>query len=353
MRFAEREGNVSCRTATVESPDGLKATMVYGHAATLWRINLGWRRRKNKDQTGFVLDVERGYWARSDQEDADEEDPMSPRTARVIPYVEDRRNCLIFEPSDPSDTAFMASLQSALKNAIQAVFELEDGELAAEPLPSLDDRRAILLYESAEGGAGVLRRLVEDADATRKVAEAALDICHFDPATGEDLKRAPTSKEDCEAACYDCLLSYSNQPDHQVLDRKLIAGFLCELRDGAAQLSDGPRTRAALLAHLMAQAESELEREWLRFVEARGGRLPTHAQRQISDCNTRPDFIYRDLYCAIYVDGPHHDFPERAQRDRDQEASLMEAGWTVVRFPLQTEWESIANRHPDVFGGQP
>ena len=49
----------------------------------------------------------------------------------------------------------MASLQAALKTAIQIEFQLEEGELAAEALPSSDDRRYLLLYEAAEGGAGV------------------------------------------------------------------------------------------------------------------------------------------------------------------------------------------------------
>ena len=77
--------------------DGDKlGTLAYGHAATLWRINQGWSRRKNKQQLGFVLDVERGYWARNEQEvpEGSDPDPLSARVARVIPYVEDRRNCL-------------------------------------------------------------------------------------------------------------------------------------------------------------------------------------------------------------------------------------------------------------------
>jgi len=352
IRFAEREGAVSCRTAAVEMDGRTVATMYYGHAATLWRINLGWRRRKNQDQSGFILDIERGYWARREEETAADEDPMSPRTTRVIPYVEDRRNCLIFEPSEELGVRAMASLQAALKNAIQTIYELEDGELAAEPLPSTDDRRSILLYESAEGGAGVLRRLAEDPNAINRVAETALSICHFDPATGQDLRRAPTAKEDCEAACYDCLLSYTNQPDHELLDRTSIADILRRVASGTVRVSTGPLTRAAHLDQLLRRCETELERQWLRFLEERNCRLPSHAQSRIDECNTRPDFLYKDLYCAVYVDGPHHEFPERSQRDRQQESCLAERGWTVVRFGQKDDWQGVIEKHPDIFGGR-
>ena len=97
---------------------------------------------------------------------------------------------------------------------------LEDSELAAEPLPDKDDRRLILLYEASEGGAGVLRNLVDDPNALAETASCALRICHYDPDTLEDLGSAPKEEEGCEAACYDCLMSYSNQMDHAILDRK-------------------------------------------------------------------------------------------------------------------------------------
>ena len=54
----------SRRTGQVAGADGERlATLDYGHAATIWRINFGWRRRENPEQLGFVLDTERGYWA--------------------------------------------------------------------------------------------------------------------------------------------------------------------------------------------------------------------------------------------------------------------------------------------------
>ena len=36
------------------------------------------------------------------------------------------------------------------------------------------------------------------------------------------------------------------------------------------------------------------------------------AQRLFAESGTRPDFFYGDSYqAAIYIDGPHHDYPER------------------------------------------
>jgi hypothetical protein len=77
IRFPEREGYPSHQVAAVMQGEDRLAQLVYAQAATLWRINLGWARRKNKNQHGFMLDIERGYWEKSEQvEEADPEDPM-------------------------------------------------------------------------------------------------------------------------------------------------------------------------------------------------------------------------------------------------------------------------------------
>ena len=161
----------------------------------------------------------------------------------------------------------MASLQAALKAAIQVHYQLEDNELAAEPLPSPDERRLILFYEAAEGGAGVLRRLLESPQAFAEVAQEALRLCHFDPATGEDLRHAPNAKEDCEAACYDCLMSYFNQTDHRRLDRQAIKETLQALAQAEAQISPTSLTRAEHLQQLRNLCQSDLERQWLDYLE--------------------------------------------------------------------------------------
>src|SRR5262245_32500608 len=222
VRFAE-DGGASARTTARLVADGEPVTtLTYGRAATIWRINLGWRQRSNRSQYGFVLDIERGYWQKSEQEPQDTDDPLSPRVQRVTPFVEDRRNCLLLEPADALEPGQLLSLEAALKNAIQVGFQLEESELATELLPDSLKPRLVLFYESAEGGAGVLRRLLDDPAAFARVARQALEVCHFDPDSGEDRQRAERSTEDCEAACYDCLMSYTNQPAHGRLDRPTI-----------------------------------------------------------------------------------------------------------------------------------
>ena len=350
VRFSEY-GDHQTKKGIARVGDGVVAQLTYGQAATMWRINLGWMRRKDRNQLGFVLDTERGYWAKNDEaEPGDPEDPLSARTERVIPFVEDRRNCLFLEFEGALADPVLASLQSALKNAIQIQYQLEENELAAEPLPSRKERRFLLVYESAEGGAGVLRRLVDEPGALAEVARRALEICHYDPITGEDRRHAPRAKEDCEAACYDCLLSYSNQPDHRLLDRKSIRDVLLELSTSVVEASQGVSSRSEHLANLKMAAGSDLERSWLDWFDARQLRLPTRAQVLVEAAATRPDFLYDAQALAVYVDGPAHDFPERQERDKRQKTALEDLGWSVVRFHHEGDWGDVVKGYPDVFG---
>src|SRR4029077_8624464 len=127
-------------------------------------------------------------------------------------------------------------------------FQLESRELASEALPSSKDRKEILFYESSEGGAGVLRQLVEDPMVIPRLARQALEICHFNPDTLEDL-----AADRCGKACYECLLDYGNQPDHLLLDRFLIKGILSQLAGSTCQPAGGMGSRAERMEKLRAR----------------------------------------------------------------------------------------------------
>lgn len=351
IRFAEEAGATRARVAEVRKDAEKLATLTYSGTATLWRINLGWRRRKSSAGMGFWIDPERGTWQRREDESEEAEEQQDRPRQRVVPFVEDRRNALLFEPSTPRGDAFMASLAAALKRAIQVEFQLEESELAVEPLPRREKRNLLLFYEAAEGGAGVLRRLVTDPEAINRVARRALEICHFDPDDGTDLGKAPRAKENCEAACYDCLMSYTNQLDHKLLDRQCVRDFLLDLSGARCEPSPVDTPRHEHLQALLNLCQTDLERQWLRFVDELGLALPTMAQKYIAAANARPDFVYDDSLTAVFVDGPVHQYPDVAARDHQAERRLENAGWTVVRFNSNKEtWEGVLQQWPDVFG---
>ena len=221
VRFSEGPTGPAVQTAEVTADGAQVAALAYGHAAEIWRLNLGWRRRSTTAPDGFLIDTETGVWAAkqdvSPGEAEDEGDPLGLSQNRVVPFVADTRNCLVLELHDEKDKAALASVQEALRTAMLVSYQLEANELEAEALPSWGEPSRLLFFEAAEGGAGVLRRLVEEPEALSRLALSALELCHIDPVSGEDIPDA------CEGACYRCLLSYGNQPLHKFLDRRAAA----------------------------------------------------------------------------------------------------------------------------------
>ncbi len=352
VRFSKRQGQADKRTAEVKIEQNLYWRMEYGQAAELWRINLGWARSSEDTPPGFVLDLERGRWAQSETEKAkDASDPLSNQTARVIPYVEDQRNCLLIEPITTLEPEAFASVQAAIKRAIEATYQLEDNELAAEALPDRDNRQIMLFYEAAEGGAGILRRLIDEPQALAQVARMALDICHYDE-DGHDLNHAPGHDERCEAACYDCLLSYSNQREHDLLKRNVAQPILSALLNAVVETSPSPQPRSAHMQELINLCESELEKSWLHYLEDKNLRLPDGAQKYIQPCDTRADFVYGKS-TIVYIDGPDHDSARQQSKDEQITMCLQNLGATVIRFGYdKTTWGETILKYNHLFGGE-
>lgn len=162
---------------------------------------------------------------------------------------------------------------------------------------------------------------------------------------------APNSKEDCEAACYDCLLSYYNQHDHRVLDRKKVRDVLLAWRDAKVETSPRAMTREEHVARLLRLCQSDLERRWLTFIADGGWTLPSDGQHRFDKLMIQADFYFRHHQVVVFVDGPHHDAPDQVEQDRRQEAALLDAGFsTILRFHHAADWREVINRFPSVFG---
>jgi len=246
----------------------------------------------------------------------------------------------------------------ALKRGVEAAFQLESNELAVEPLPGGSGPLAwsrLLMFEAAEGGAGVLRRLATEQAQVHAVARKAMEILHYDPITGQDRGKAEHATEPCAQACYDCLLSYSNQWDHQLLDRHCVIDLLQQIARGSLQVGGGGEERSQVLARLESQSNS-LEKEFLRFLDEHGYRLPDTAQQLVDGYYVRPDFTVNGPSgdTAIFIDGPVHDSRHQAEKDEQARMKLEdEAGWLVLRFhhaDKATGWADVIRQNPGIFG---
>ncbi|NLD74866.1 MAG: DUF1998 domain-containing protein, partial [Chloroflexi bacterium] len=321
--------------------------LTYAPQATLWRINHRWRRSR---EDGYTLDLSRGRWL--SQEEA-QKAPQGSYQPGVRLYVRHTANAMLVNiPSatgEPVDEAVLASLQFALARGIQQEFQVEEGELSVERLGEEGSQR-LLFWEAAEGGLGVLRRLVAEPDALARVARRALDILHFEPDSGDD-RYPPATSDTCTKACYDCLLSYRNQWDHPRLDRHLVRDLLLALSSATTRVGLEGRDREAQYRWLSERLDrrSDLERLFLDALYASGRRLPDDAQRPIPEVGCTPDFFLEPEVC-VFCDGSVHDEPQQRAEDERQRRALRAAGYRVVTIRYDRDLEAQLREHEDIWG---
>lgn len=369
-RFKRRpDGRDGSLRATATSASGLGvAELLYGDSATVRLTNLGYRRSVAKGEIGFWMDPATGQWlagstskspgAGGGRETPEEQDGLADaekvhRKAPVIPYVQDTRNILVLKLAEPVDRDTAITLQYALERGIEAEFQLEDAELDTEELPPYDGqpRERLLFIESAEGGAGVLRRLQAEPDALSRAARKALEIAHFDQ-LGRDRGAEKRDGDPCEKGCYACLLSFGNQRHHRAIDRNLVRKLLEAFADGSVGGSTPGRTRDEQADSLKEGADSRLEERFVDYLRSHGHRLPDHQQVKVSMAQSKPDFVYDTGFgpVAVFVDGPHHDHTDIALRDDEALDRLKEIGWDVIRIRYDDDWSKKVAEYPQIFG---
>ncbi len=358
-RFADHGARPGRVEATVTAGDRPVLNLRYGDTATVRVTNLGLRRRKHGNADGYYIDVRTGRWlseskaleAASDDELDDVGTAQGPQ--KVIPYVEDRRNVLVTRfAADPVDEAAAVSFMSALERGIEAEFQLEDSELSSELLPDDGGLGRALFIESAEGGAGVLRRLVEEPDALRKAARRALEIAHFDPDTGEDRGGVlEGTTERCARACYDCLLSYRNQGSHLLIDRHQARDLLLACARSTTELAEPPADPTEEWEQVRGAVEADPPRQaFLTWLEEREHRRPDEVNADLAGHRVRADLVYRlpggDV--AVFIDGS--DDADKPGRDEDAADELRDVGWNVIRVRYGADYAETVARYPSVFG---
>ncbi|MEJ2074582.1 MAG: DUF1998 domain-containing protein [Reinekea sp.] len=238
----------------------------------------------------------------------------------------------------------MATVQAALKRGIEMTFQIEESELVAEPLPKLDDRKSLLFYEAAEGGAGVLTRLASEPESLAVVASKALEIMHFQKPEGEwSTSQLPTleKKDDlnnalCEAGCYQCLLSYYNQPDHENINRRKADAL--ELLVALANANVKPVVLTEQIAPAI--GGDPLGQELLSVISQRGLNQPDATFVTVSVGAATAVAQYKNARALVFTQSPAADIIQQ----------LTDKGWSCVDASDQSSWNTLFNRYANIFG---
>jgi Lhr-like helicase len=313
--------------------------------ATLIHINRGWRKA---DVPGFLVDLQSGEVQTEPNELLP--DRGRPRTLdRIQLYVQDTQNLLLVrwpETASQQDRVTETTLLYALKRGMERAFELEESELGVNTI-GRGSQRALVYFETSEGGSGVLRRLFDEADALARVAHEALDCLHFNP-DGTD---APGG---CEKACYSCLLSFRNQRDALNIDRRRVRDLLLSLAQGWTLPRIGGRDWKAHLEWLMSltDSRSDIERRFLQALAKDHYRLPEEAQKAIDSPRCIPDFFYAPNVC-VFCHGTVHDDPVQKAKDDVIRGELKLRGYEVIVIRYDQNLEEQIQAWPSVFGGRP
>jgi hypothetical protein len=133
---------------------------------------------------------------------------------------------------------------------------------------------------------------------------------------------------------------------HEMINRHLVRDLMLRLATAAV---DNP---AAQERGSSAEPEHHRAAEFVAWLRSRDLRLPDDVDRDTE--GAQPDLIYHlpDGNAAVFVTRTGEAESERAGRDEQAHEVLRDLGWSVIIIGPGTDWATVADRYPSVFGSQ-
>jgi len=324
-------------------------TFCYEHNGRILRVNTGTRKTEaDHQENGFTLCTACNRWIFGEENVKRHLDPSNRsyhcwRNAKeedivkdLALYTESVHDVITLDCEPPKEIqpedyeGFYNTLAQAIIQGLQISMNIDAGEVSTFLLPKDGDKFSILLYESAEGGAGILHAL-QQTGVMHEVVNRAREILHeFD-----------SEEDQCDRACYGCLCNYHNQSVHEILDRNLVLPFLARMERSEVVRVEPSEDR---YDELFGLCESGFEKKVLEAIRRHKLPLPTHAQKTIFNRDVpvaQADFSYDGDGLAIFVDGPDHDKDFVKESDMKKREKLDEMGHRV--FVIRYD-EDLDNR---------
>lgn len=341
--FSYPKGRDSTKEATIKIGGHPLLHLIYGPSTRLIQHNERKRRSKDPD---FVINKASGVWMQN--KDLKEPEKLE-NSARVQLYTTDTADTLYIQPVKglELDSAGVVTLAFALKRGIESLFQVEENEVGVWIMGRQEDPN-ILLFESAEGSLGILSQLIENANVLKALFRESYRILHFDPETRTDM-----GKDTIPKATYRDLLSYYNQPYHDILDRHLVRMALERLMDCDIDNQQGDKPLEEQYRYLLENYDlnSATEKPFIEYLYKNGIRLPDRAQVNLPDYYVSADFVYKNGsgYTLVFCDGSVHDLPQVQEQDLHKRRLLRDAGYDVVEWHHGEPLEQLVNRRKDIF----
>ena len=228
-------------------------------------------------------------------------------------------------------------MQHAILRGIEAVFQLEEGEMLAEPMPTRDVRNGFLLYEATEGGAGRSHAAREPGEGSRRPShERRLHIMHFDGrrrfsarfpvgprgSAGRRLRRGLLSLASCRTTTSPTTrASIRRDEDARAMLLRLARARTARTQPIAATfLGVGGELRVAVTV-------SRVDR-WLAEATRRGFPAPDPKPLETGERSVR--CIWRRHYVAALID----------EADLAALQPLEDLGFEVIQFEDPEDWRA-------------
>jgi len=213
------------------------------------------------------------------------------------------------------------NFMESVKIGSSMVLDMQDGDIDAVIETKDNDKFQIIFYDPLPGGSGFLPLILEMYP---KIIESAI----------KKLKDC-----DCEESCYKCLLSFTNQQFHSILNRFVAIDILEDYKN--------PPKFQNKIPPLIIQKEEEKEKtdstaeeKFLDYLKKQNFPIPV-AQYRVDLSGgeyTVADFAYPDKKILIYIDGLSeaiHGNPFQKQKDKLLRAKAQLKGYKVVELSAQ------------------
>jgi superfamily II DNA/RNA helicase len=342
--FRYPQGIDRTKNATIQKGGVNLMNMLYGQSTELIKIN--WKSKRSPSE-GFSIDKRNGKWLTQKELENQE---IQDNKKDVLVFVRDTADTLYIQPLSALNMLpdEVISLSYAIKRGIERLFQVEENEIGVRVMGTTE-KPNILIYEASEGSLGILSQLIQEPVRMKELFTESYRCMHFDPETREE---TPVGQS-LPKASYQDLLSYYNQRDHEILDRRLIKGVLEELMDCEYSPSKGGNDYDAQYQYLLDNYDgnSATEKPFIEHLYKNKLSLPDKAQVNMREFFISADFVYntQDGPVLIFCDGSVHDDEQVKLEDGHKRQLLKDAGYDVIVWHYKEKIEDLMIRRKDIF----